>query len=569
MSKPGLAFYNKGDYDKSFRKYTLYLKNCKSKNSKVYYESHEMIDNILEKHTLTKDVLRWLYSYKIPEVQIVQSKVYYKGSGIERSYEKTIETLEKIDHHHAYYLLGEMYSNGSGVKQNDDRAKEYYQKGSKKDRYASYALGNIYRMEGDIKKAMRYYEMSSNQGYYLAHYHYAQMLEKSDKSIPEIVEYYKKSYKESMRLASVTPGQSRSADYLCQNGGDKFGNQMALERLKILYHENTFPLNSVIKFFERLPMDKDVYRRLNYLYLKKMEDTYYRTNIYMVYEAKAIELNRKREEDEDPEALYYLGKIYEKSDKDKSDMYYIRSAQLGYPDALHYLGETYHLTNEKEALRCFQKADESDHIGAKVWIGFMKQNREETIPIWTGILERLKSHRCHHNIKSEFNGYLKNDIKGRKEHITAKNNDSCRTLRCQFADNDHWIYYISKELAKIYEKRSDIKKSVSYWLISNSGTEIGELLQNNPYYLDKVITSVYLRDKLYLKEKDDIFTSQNDIKQYVEKKIGALNVVLIDRLKDVKYFLEHEDNTEKTVRTVLSKTSLFVNVLHDVIMKYI
>ena len=66
-----------------------------------------------------------------PEDMYQRGLAYYKGDGVEQSYELALQWFQKaadLGYDMAMYYLGVMYENGRGVPQDDELARQWYQK---------------------------------------------------------------------------------------------------------------------------------------------------------------------------------------------------------------------------------------------------------------------------------------------------------------------------------------------------------------------------------------------------------------------------------------------------------
>jgi tetratricopeptide (TPR) repeat protein len=286
MSKSGIKYFKEGKDDEAFKKLVIFVKNTKKTLHKNYYNSHQMIDVILERHQLSKKTLKWLQIYKASlEFQIIMAKVYYFGSGVDRDYTTSIKFLKDINTHYGLYLLGNMYSNGSGVKQSDIKALELFKRSCNLgDVHAQYTMGNHYKGLGDNETAMKCYKNCLIFGNTVSSYALGIMYEEmgDDKNT---IKCFKKCVLQGHRKAIIKLG-------------------------KIYEKDNLYV---AIKFYENIigdfSFDRELCKKLGSLYIKKKEESY---NTYekQSFLKKAIILFKRLNDGTDGEVLYSLGMLH-------------------------------------------------------------------------------------------------------------------------------------------------------------------------------------------------------------------------------------------------------------------
>nr|DAI16363.1 MAG TPA: Sel1-like repeat [Caudoviricetes sp.] len=100
----------------------------------------------------------------------ILGNIYLLGTGTEINYKQALYWYNKdiqssgLTRQNSYHSLGWMYLNGKGVRQDIDKAIEYYEAAGFSNSY--YALGLIYRgLKNDIKNAKEYFGKACDGGY--------------------------------------------------------------------------------------------------------------------------------------------------------------------------------------------------------------------------------------------------------------------------------------------------------------------------------------------------------------------------------------------------------------------
>ena len=105
--------------------------------------------------------------------QYIMGQMYSTGSGVKQSYKKTrrlYELAAQQGHLNAKTALGVMYSNGDGVEQSNERAKEYYEHAAHLgDAGAQFYLGNMWLEKRDVDdnlmRASKWWVKAALQGH--------------------------------------------------------------------------------------------------------------------------------------------------------------------------------------------------------------------------------------------------------------------------------------------------------------------------------------------------------------------------------------------------------------------
>ncbi|MCI7046793.1 tetratricopeptide repeat protein [Helicobacter sp.] len=106
------------------------------------------------------------------EAQFLLGLMYDQGQGVKQDYEKAAEWFSKAANQgyaKAQYNLGAMYENGQAVRQDYKKAFEWYSKAANQGyAKAQYNLGAMYEkgygVRQDLKKAKEYFGLSCDSG---------------------------------------------------------------------------------------------------------------------------------------------------------------------------------------------------------------------------------------------------------------------------------------------------------------------------------------------------------------------------------------------------------------------
>ncbi|KAK8836320.1 hypothetical protein M9Y10_039655 [Tritrichomonas musculus] len=265
---------------------------------------------------------------KIPEIinnyYLIIGVLYSYGYGVKQDYDKAKEYYElsaKQNNSDAFNNLGELYEKGYGVKQDYNKAKEYYELSAKQNNSDAFNnLGELYfngyGVKQDYNKAIKYYELSAKQNNskafnYLGHIYANGFGVKRDYSTAK--KYFLLSIQQNYSLALLNMGNlyRKEKDYL---------------KAKTYYELSIQKKNS------------DSLCKIGNLYLKGrgVKIDYLKAKEY--YEESADRNNSN--------ALYKLGKLYfhgqgVKQDYDKAIKYYELSGRQGNWKALFEIGNLY------------------------------------------------------------------------------------------------------------------------------------------------------------------------------------------------------------------------------------
>jgi TPR repeat protein len=505
MSKKTIKL-SKASNDEVFKKLTQYVKNTKKINSEKYYQSHKMIDTILERHKLTDIIFKWLNKFKSnPEVKTVMAKIYYFGSGVERDYSKSVEYLQKSDTCMSKYLLGNMYSSGSGIKCNEIKALELFRESAKSNMYAQYTLWT-YR-----KDQVKFLKLSADQGYLLALYALAQIYDKNRDNKNAIL-YYRKCIAK--------------------------GHPIAKEKIEIIIDKMDY--NKQIVYYERRikdSLDKKTYKKLIHLYRTRMNTFTHWHNSFIIMRKKIYDIYNILGDKMDADDLYWHGMMMINSyiSKKQEGISLLRkSAKLGNSYALFKLGE-YGDRDGIKAIEYIQMAAEKDNPLA---LYYLAVNTGNMILHPDKALDLLQ--RC---VKQTY-------------------------LRFQKIDNyDNPIKLAHIALAQIYSKGKvlDVHRSLYNYAMANEDSYVNEILTKHNL-TKEVFKIVYHGKKLDIVESWILSPECKIIKYYIEE--GVLGDITYISKVVRSYFKIIEQSTYE-MRRVLNITPLYIKVLHDMIEKYL
>jgi TPR repeat protein len=512
MSKRGLELFNKGEFDESFKKLTLYIKNTKKVTSKGYYDAHKTIDNILENHQLSKDTIKWLK--KNEKAKDVMAKVYYFGSGVKRDYTITVKYLRESETHMGLYLLGNMLSNGSGCSSNEVSDKnevlELFKKSAEmRNMYAQCTIGDSQR-ETNITKAIEYYKYSSDQGYGVAQYILGTIYEKDDP-------------KESLKYYRLCNNQEKIGDCL-----EKIDNVQAIEH------------------YETMLKKKD-----NLSVCKKLRDLYDKEICKRGksgYKRKAIKLYRKIGYKGDVGAMYHLAWLLRRDDKlalkllkeaaDLGNMY--AQAIVGY----RYFYGTRYEKNEELGLRYIRTSARQGNGTALKRLGTIYSKGCKEVGIERDIFKAI----------FYFEKAIKSDSKGY----------GCTTISTQERAR--------QKLIDLLEKHKLDHCKILYYKAKygdNYGVSVKNTFRDSKYNHKDIFQSVYNVYKLDQSDEWPLSTTFVGIKRICEGTSVNYGFTLDDPCKMV---LTHCDQLElgiKEMKDVLNNSDLHVKTLHEIIGRYI
>jgi len=544
MSKKGLELFKVGKHEGAFKKFTLYLKNTKKKLDKGYYETHKMIDTILESITLSDKTLKWLKKIDSDEVHTIIAKIHY----FNKDYKEAVKSLKVSNTHMSHYLLGNMYSNGVGVDKDNVKAGELFKiSATMGNMYAQYTMGNLYKIKGDLKNAKKYYKLSSDQKYDKAQYTLGIMIDGS---------YYN------------SPGRQLISESAIQ------GNKDALEAC---LGEHVYKYNvKVIKYYEKILLDKaddlEIVKILCKLYQHNLDLNTY-GNVAMSARTRLIVLYPRLEQN--AEVLYNLGQIYVTQNITQAHQYLTKAMDLGSVKAQSCVGRlnttNYGIPNSNFAygLDLLEKAASKNDVKALSKLGSLYafgQRKDGQV------------------VQSPYSALSTIEV------IFEPNLDRAKDLlkRCQELCVDHihrryreangeavyalsFISQLEKRttvtLTRVQSKSfTDVTDKLCEHISYGTSYKIKETLMDNPEFLKDMCKSVY---KMVELDRSNILTLSRlfrDIKKSVEKGTDMqLYLGDPDNLVFVKFYLQYRNDT---MRKTLNTTSLHVKVLNDIIESY-
>lgn len=143
--------------------------------------------------------------------------MYYYGHGVEQSYEKALEWLQKAAEQgfaRAQYSLGCMYDKGTGVEQSDEKTAEWVLKAAEQGlARAQYSLGCMYAkgagVEQSDEKAVKWYQKAAKQGIARAQNNLGFMYQNGrgvERSYEKAVEWYLKAVEQGLASAQYDLG---------------------------------------------------------------------------------------------------------------------------------------------------------------------------------------------------------------------------------------------------------------------------------------------------------------------------------------------------------------------------
>jgi TPR repeat protein len=478
--------------ENEFKVLTLYLNNTKRTQSRLYYDVHNKIDGILKKEGISDEAIQWLMNHRSSEMLIVNAKVHYH----KRMYKDTVKFLKKCKNdHYAIYLLGTMFLDGKGVKQDDNKAHTYFKLSAQKgNRYGQYQMGNICKKMRRQNEAIVYYKKSGDQGYCDALYELALIYENSN--LTQAIECYCICYFQK--------------------------HQKTLDRLKNMV-QNTNDIDKVIKIYEKLPPD-EVRQLLSILYYKKVKLFYdeYDSSILI---QKGFELNEGRE---NAESLFMMGWFH--PDESCAQVLFYEASQLGHIFALHEIGVLYEYDeNYKDAFKIYSLASDRGNVHSKIPLAKLyligkgvEKDINRGIKLLTESNMVLSSHKC-------------------------KNLDECISFGCHYYPDKYYKYMCKGYLGDAYSDGSckNVRLSLKYYLECEYDLAIQDLLLSN---------NIYMKDVLNIKRKIDR---------------SATALIDQDYIKYTRLYLKDIRRRKQQTIKILNRTSLYVNVLRDIIRSYI
>jgi TPR repeat protein len=525
MSKKGYELYTEQKYDQAFRRFTIYLKNIKKKDSKAYHETHKIIDTILENHQLSKDTLKWLEMYvSNGDTMIIMAKVYYFGAGVKRDYEKSVEWLKKVSNGYGIYLLGNMYSNGSGIKQDEVKAYELYKKSADMGNCkAQLILASVHRMEGEFDKAIAIYNALLTNGE--ARYCLGQMSELGQglvKSPAVALIHYQNSY--------------------------QYGNKKVINKI-ISMCELLNERNKAITLCEKVwkkTKDKNIHKKLGELYTKDILIKKKRSQ----YRQKAIEHYSALVDLGNIDAIFQLGRVYRRAYPINNPLYkkglelFEKSAELGNSMAQFELGfHNYHGRIYKKNLP-----------KARQWFEIASIQRNADATYFLG----------HMNI------YEQGGKKNPKFGIELLNKSLNREALI-FDEFSNSLLWTKGAFARLYSEgiyvKKDIYKAAQYYI--DNKIKLINLLNDHADVVRDIWSSTYWLENINYVDNKVLSPEYKVIKRVVEGGTNTLEELTASNIIEiVKTYFKYSKKTRKEVCYILDKTTMYMPVLHSIIGKY-
>jgi TPR repeat protein len=520
MSKKGLELFKEEKYELAFKKFTIYVKNTKNRG-KEYYDTHKLIDTILEKHTLSLAILKWLNKYKkSSEILIITAKVNYFGSGVKRDYLKSVEDLKLSKTPLSMYLLGNMYTNGSGVKKDEQKALQLYKKSCMlQNMYAEYTIANISKMDGDIEKAIIYYRLSAIQGYSIAQYSLGLLLEKTDEK--EALVWFDKSYKQGYK-----------------KGGEKIKYKYEL------FNGVTASIKCYEKCLEEDPNDLKIVKKLIKLYKTQMPRWWYNNALHLIIKNRLVKLCDLLIKTGDIDAMYELGLVHKLVSRDCKMLQ--KAANLGHSQAQYILGFlNWNNQNKVQVNACIkwlEKSAKQSNVDALYKLGELYYYGYPRYRYYGNVIKADK-------IKAQV--YLEKCVE-----VPGISKD------------DVSVGQAKKVLSEVY-LLSNKPKAFKYASESRDGCQIKKLL-NQKNILKEISEDIYIEAGLKDINPCILSPGYQNIKTFIET--GKKNSLFKANDSSISSFFDmyinHNKNKIKEMRKTLNSTSLYVKVLCDIIEKY-
>jgi TPR repeat protein len=132
----------------------------KSEKHAVYWY-HKATD---QEHAYAQYNLGTVYEYGKEEQNAIEANKWY------------CKAFEQANEEGLFRLLGIMYENGKGTKQDRNKARDYYFKATEQgDISAQYSLGRLFLKDGDTEVAFNYFSIAAKQGFDQAQYDLGKM----------------------------------------------------------------------------------------------------------------------------------------------------------------------------------------------------------------------------------------------------------------------------------------------------------------------------------------------------------------------------------------------------------
>lgn len=279
------------------------------------------------------------------------AKIFENGAGFRKGdkIEKNMELaffwhLEaaKAGDVESQFWIGESYLKGKIIKQNNEKALEWFIKSANFYMPAQRELGVIYGegelVKQDILKSKNYLKMAAKSGDNLSQYYYAVVLHKEKGLTEEALSYYEKSAKQGNKFA-IEELSMIYEDY-AKAGSKKY-------QLKIAKYYDYNNENDTALFW---------YEESNSLWGKYAMSTLYKKGLFGI--KKDEELANKilkdnydkfleKAKDGDFKFQFVVAEIYKngeivKKDIDKALIWYEKSAKAGFRESQYVLGDFYY-----------------------------------------------------------------------------------------------------------------------------------------------------------------------------------------------------------------------------------
>lgn len=264
----------------------------------------------------------------------------------------------------ANYRLGRCYEYGYGVEKSIIHANNCYSKASKDNAKAKVRLGHCYEkgdidLDRDLKKAYDYYQEA-----------YQDSKQNSDKEALSMAAYYLGAFYEKGYV--VEKNKNKAIEYYTESANEK--NKDAAYSLYLLYTKNKNDKLANEWFNKALLYEHD---KALCIEGKKLFEKNENDNQCEEYFKKAAEENN-------PDAYYYLGKIYRQKDKyDKSLKSFVNAVENGNKNAAFEIGKLYQFKYNKLGVNETQSIDNAMkwyYIGAYMTDSRKGSNQKQDNP---------------------------------------------------------------------------------------------------------------------------------------------------------------------------------------------
>ncbi len=165
----GLIAYKRGDFDTAYKEF---MPLAEQGDAVAQYYLGEIYSKVMQDASIAVRWYRKAAKQGHVKAQFLLGLMYRNGEGIRQNNTEAVNWLVKAakqGHVKAQFILGLMYDRGKGVQQDDAKAVIWYRKAAEQgNAYTQWRLGEMYSAgEGvnqDFKEAFKWYQMSANQG---------------------------------------------------------------------------------------------------------------------------------------------------------------------------------------------------------------------------------------------------------------------------------------------------------------------------------------------------------------------------------------------------------------------